>query len=145
MSQKVYYIDSCIWLNLFKKEGDPSKGIPYWKIAEDFIEHIEKSNDVIVVSPVVLKELFFKLEDKYSIAKDFFDKCTCINLIKLASEDYSFARKLESELQYQLGFFDCLHIAICKRLQITLITRDKELLRVAKMHVSAYRPEELIG
>ena len=35
--KKEYYIDSCIWLNMFKNEGDSSKGVPYWKIAKEFI------------------------------------------------------------------------------------------------------------
>ena len=38
MAQQRYYVDSCIWLNLFKEEGDPTKGIPYWTLAKKFIE-----------------------------------------------------------------------------------------------------------
>ena len=40
MVQKTYYVDSCIWLNLFKKEGDPTKGAPYWKITQEFLEGV---------------------------------------------------------------------------------------------------------
>ena len=49
MVQKSFYIDTCIWLNLFKKEGDPSKGVPYWKIAEDFIDAIMFSQDKEII------------------------------------------------------------------------------------------------
>ncbi len=45
MEQKSFYLDSCIWLNLFKKEGDSSKGVPFWKIAEDFVNKIMFSED----------------------------------------------------------------------------------------------------
>lgn len=140
-----YYVDSCIWLNLFKKEGDPTKGVPYWKIAKDFIESVEKSNDLIIVSAAVLKELTFKLGEKFLLGKEFFDKSNYIKLIKTLPEDYSFARKLESDLEYQLSFYDCLHIAIAKRLDIKLITRDKGLLEIANKHISVNKPEELIS
>ena len=143
MAQKSFYMDSCIWLNLFKKEGDPTKGVPYWKIAKDFIETVEESDDLIIISPMVLKELSFKLGDKYSLAKEFFDKTKNISIIKSDSEDFTLARKLESEFNYEIGFFDCLHIAISKRLNLNLVTRDKDLLRFANKYVSSNKPEEL--
>jgi len=40
----LYYVDSCIWLNLFKKEGDVAKGVPYWEITKKFIEFAENKN-----------------------------------------------------------------------------------------------------
>ena len=120
MAQKSFYVDSCIWLNLFKKEGDPTKGVPYWKIAKDFIEKVEETDDLIIVSPMILKELSFKLGDKYSLAKEFFDKTKNISIIKSDSEDFTFARKLESEFNYEIAFFDCLHIAMSKRLNLNL-------------------------
>lgn len=140
-----YYIDTCIWLNLFKKEGDAAKGVPYWKIAKDFIEKVETSNGLILVSAVVLKELSFKLGRKYDLVNAFFDESHYIKLIKIIPEDYSFARKLESESKYEISFYDFLHIAITKRLGTMLITRDGLLLKIANKYVSAKKPEELIS
>jgi len=49
MTKKSYYLDANIWLNLWKKEGDSSKGVPYWQIAKDFIDKIIFSvNDEII-------------------------------------------------------------------------------------------------
>jgi predicted nucleic acid-binding protein len=84
-----------------------------------------------MVSPTILKELKFKLGDKFPLAKEFFDKSSYIKIIKTSEEDYSFARDLESELKYEISFFDCLHIAMSKRLNLKLITKDKELLKIA--------------
>lgn len=62
MSQKSFYVDSCIWLNLFKKEGDSNKGVPFWKIAEDFVRKVMFSEDEeIVYSGLVLREIRFKI------------------------------------------------------------------------------------
>jgi predicted nucleic acid-binding protein len=69
--KKKYYLDTNIWLNLFKKEGDLRKGVPYWKIAKDFIQKVDENEDTIIVSTIVLKEIFFttcrepKLLDKF--------------------------------------------------------------------------------
>ena len=67
-----YYLDTSIWLNLFKKEGDSTKGIPFWKIAKNFIEKIKKDNNEILVSPMVMKALYFKAEDSFKIIDKFF-------------------------------------------------------------------------
>jgi len=142
---KRFYVDACIWLNLFKKEGDPTKGVPYWEIARDFIKYVKVFKGSIFVSSAVLKELTFKLRDKFSLAKEFFDRNKYIKLIKNASEDYDFARKLESNLKYELSFFDCIHISIAKRLNLNLVTRDKGLLKIAKKYVTVNKPEELIN
>ena len=121
------------------------KGVPYYKIAEDFFKLVEKSENNIIVSPILLREISFKLGDKYNLAKEFFDKSSYIKIIKTTPDDYSFARKLESESNYELSFFDCLHIAISKRLDLNLITRDQKLIEIATKHVSVNKPEELIN
>ena len=137
-----YYLDSCIWLNFFKKEGDSSKGKAYWKIAKDFIENIKNNNNKIIVSTIVLKELSFK--EEFNVIKKFFKDEEYIEIIKTNSEDYKFARKLENETNFQISFYDYLHIAISKRLEIPLITRDKELIEIAKNILPVNKPEDLI-
>ena len=141
MAQKTYYVDSCIWLNLFKKEGDETKGVPYWKLAKDFIE--DENN--IIVSTIVIKELSFKIEEKLNYVMKFFKDNESIKMIKTVPEDYDLARKFEDEEEVKISFYDYLHVAISKRLNIPLITRDKDLIIFAKKHIEVYRPEELIN
>ena len=86
MAQKTYYVDSCIWINLLKKEGDETKGVPYWKLAKDFIEQ----NNVIV-STIVIKELSFKIEEKLNDVMTFFRDDESIKMIKTVPEDYDLA------------------------------------------------------
>lgn len=144
MAKKSFYIDSCIWLNLFKKEGDQTKGVPYWFIAKTFIERVMLSDNEIVYSGFVLKELKFKLDDALFKEKLHFFKEAGFKFIKATEQDYSLAREIETELDYGLSFFDCLHIALCKRLACTLVTRDLALIAFAKKHISADLPEKLI-
>ena len=147
MKQKSFYLDTCIWLNLFKKEGNPEKGIPYWKLAKDFIEKVIFSkNSEIIYSGIVIKEIKFKLKDEEKLKEklSFLEKENRFKFIEVTEKDYSFAKKLESELMYGLSFYDCLHIAICKRLNFILVTRDKYLIKIAKKHIIAGKPEELL-
>ncbi len=78
MVKKDHYVDSCIWLNLFKKEGDATKGIPYWQSAKEFIEKVENDEDIILVSTIVIKELSFKLGNKFNEVNKFFQEISFV-------------------------------------------------------------------
>ena len=141
-------MDSCIWLNLFKGEGDPAKGVPYWKIAQDFIDKVLSLDcNEIVYSGFVLKEIKLRLGDEM-----LFNEKTALlkgderfKFIEAGGEDYSFARKLETEFDFELSFYDCLHIALCKRLNLILVTRDTALIERARKFVPASKLETLLS
>ncbi|MBU1204325.1 MAG: PIN domain-containing protein [Nanoarchaeota archaeon] len=146
MEQKSFYLDTCIWLNLFKKEGNPTKGVPYWEIARDFIEKVMFSkNEEIIYSSLIIREIKFKICNE-NILKEkllFLKEEDKFRFVEVTEKDYSFARKLESELKYELSFYDCLHIAVCKRLNFILVTRDKDLIRIARRYIIVEKPENL--
>ena len=142
--EKEYYLDSCIWLNLFKRESDSVDGTPWQKLAKDFIEQVEERNGKVIVSTVVLKELYFTIKYKLHRIQRFFKESDCIDIVKTTPEDYELARKWEQEHK-ALSFYDYIHVAIAKRLNIPLITRDKDLIGFAKSHVKVFKPEDLIS
>ncbi|MCK4670002.1 MAG: PIN domain-containing protein [Nanoarchaeota archaeon] len=147
MAQKSFYLDSCIWLNLFKKEGDPRKGTPYWKIAKDFIENVMFSeNKEILYSGFILRELQFRLKnDKvYKEKRTFLREEPKFKFIKVIQEDKVLARKLESESCFEISFYDCLHMAICERTNSVLVTRDYDLIEFAKDYIKVQKPENLL-
>ncbi len=57
---KSYYVDSCIYLNLWKKEVDDF-GNKLWEFAKDFFEKTENENATIYYSGFLLKEFMFLL------------------------------------------------------------------------------------
>ena len=146
MVSKQYYVDSCIWLNLFKKEGDATKGPPYWRLAKSFLEKIMFSENEIIYSGFVLKEIKYKINDDNTFAERllFLKQEPKFKFVKATEEDYEFARGLEVEIDFTLSFFDCLHIAICQRLEAVLVTRDELLLIAAKGFIQANKPEDLL-
>lgn len=131
-----YYVDTCIWLNLFNKEQTKVQGLPVWKIAELFLEQ-HKEN--IIASEFISLEIVSKgkedhLEnlEKYAI------------FIIISAKEQSLGREIESKEKYNLSFFDCMHLAIAKTRDYILITRDKELLQRGKKYVTTVKPEELL-
>jgi len=144
MKKDVFYLDTCIWLNLFKKEGDSRKGRPYWKIAGDFIECVKKNNKKILVSSFIVKEISFKAKDIFQIINAFFQEEKYICMISVKKEDYLCARKLESESNFKISFYDCLHVVLSKRLNALLVTRDRKLIDFAQAYVETIRPEDLL-
>lgn len=144
---KGYYIDTCIWLNLFKKEGNPSKGKPYWEIAEEFIEKIKSDEEIkILCSIFIIREIESKLGDKemFKEKRDFIKNEVKAEFVNATKEDYNLARKLESESGYEVSFYDCLYIAMCRRGGFVLVTRDRKLIEFAKKYISVSKPEDLI-
>ncbi len=147
MKKRLYYVDTCIWLNLFKKEGDESKGIPYWKLAEDFISKVLFSEDMeIFYSDIILRELQIKLdEDYYKAKREFLEEESKFKKVEVLLEDKNEARKLESKYDFEISFYDLIHLVIAKRLNLILVTRDSLLIDISRENdVDVKKPEELL-
>jgi len=117
----------------FKMEGEI-----YWRYLteneSDFISARFKESEtpkvfhkiqVVEKQPAVVEKA---KEEK----KKFLEDESKFVFVKAKVEDYDYARKLESEHNFILSFFDCIHIAICQRLGFFLVTRDKLLMKIAK-------------
>ena len=106
MAQKSFYVDACIYLNLWQKEGDETQGIPYWKLAEDFFEKLEEIDAIIYYSGFLLKELKFILsDDEFSNKTKLFKTSPNFMKIELSDDEFKQARKIESELDYEISFY----------------------------------------
>jgi len=130
-----YYIDTCVWLNIFKKETT-------YKESKRVIEKLNNSR--IIVSKMVLNEIERKVQNQFDLINQYFIKKENIIIEKLKNEDYKNARDLEKETKYLLGFGDCMHITICKRMNTILITRDKDLIKIGRKYIIILTPKEII-
>ena len=109
------------------------------------LKDLTLSVEHIIVSTIVLKELEFKLGDKFNLVKEFFKDNNFIKIIKTTSEDYELARNYEDSDKCGISFYDYLHVAIAKRLSIKFITRDRGLIEFSKDIIKVNKPEELIS
>jgi len=141
---KNYYVDSCIYLNLWKKEVDDS-GALLWKYAEEFFEKVENENSIIYYSGYLLKELLFTSDENKFIEKlELFNYSSNYQRIDLTKEEFEYAKKLK-DANFELSFFDIIHALLASKTNSILITRDKGLLEFAKtIHVIAKKPEECL-
>jgi len=131
----------------FSERRDESKGIPYWKLAEDFLDKVIFSeSDIIIYSDVILRELQIILSKKeYKNANNFLENELKFQFIKILMEDRNEARKLESKYGFNIGFYDLVHISISKRLNFIFVTRDNQLIEIAKENnINVKKPEELL-
>lgn len=128
-----YYIDTCILLNLWKKEE--RNGVKFWRIAQEFLDHTPSED--ICISPVVIRELEHVCPKGYRAHEPELLECTIIHPVR---EDYAFAHSIKEPA---LSFADRLHIAMARRLRLTIVTRDRMLIDVARQFCAASRPEHL--
>jgi len=76
-----YYIDTCVYLNLWQKEESKS-GIKYWQIAKNLLEFIEEKNYTIYFSGFILKELNYILSKKeFENKKELFENIETVWMI----------------------------------------------------------------
>lgn len=144
MARNLFYVDSCIYINLWNKEGSARFGTPYWKIAAKFFEKF-KENSIFYYSNFILKELKFNIPKKEFAQKlKLFNSSSNFKKLKCSPAKFQLARKIESELRYEISFYDILHLILAKRSDAVLITRDKKLINAChRYEVAVNRPEDL--
>ena len=140
-----YYIDTCIYLNLWQKEVSFS-GVKYWEIAQNLLEFIEEKNYTIYFSGFILKELNYILSKKeFENKKELFENTTNFKKVFLDKEELEEARKIEKEVNFDVSFYDIIHMILAKKTKSILVTRDKRLMNIAiKYKVDVKLPEEII-
>ena len=146
MVEQLFYVDACIYLNLWQKEEDEILGVPYWKSAKDFFKKYDNDDSIIYYSGFLLKELKFILgNQEFNQKYQLFIQSPNFEKIFMSEGEYSQARSIEYELDYEISFFDVIHMLLAKKSHSILITRDKKLLGTAgKYSVIAKRLEELL-
>ena len=144
MKDKRYYIDTCIYLNLWQKEE--INGIKLWKYAKDFLESIDKKSETIYYSGFIFKELMHILaEEEFQKKKILFESSPNFKKVILSEREFQIARQIEKETKSSVSFFDIIHMLLAKKTNSILITRDNKLIQISKKYgVEVKKPEELL-
>ncbi|MDP1695305.1 MAG: PIN domain-containing protein [archaeon] len=140
-----YYIDTSVYLNLWQKETDYKTKFKFWKAAEEFLQKAEDENSLILYSGFVMKELMYILGDLFYEKREIFFDETRFKKIFADVKDYNFARELEKEFNFDISFFDCIHITLAMKEKAILISRDKKLIEYAKKYCEAGKPEDFLS
>jgi predicted nucleic acid-binding protein len=134
------YLDTCIWLNIFNKNEQEKEFLESKKLISLILFNKKFK---IYYSGLILKEIKYKLNTNDFIKKRNFFRNEKTIFLKTTNKDYESARNFELNKKNKLSFFDYLHLSVCKNNQLILITRDKELLKLAKTEIIALNPKEL--
>ncbi len=141
-----FYVDTCIYLNLWKKETN-LHNVPIWVYAKNFFEFVGKENSTIFYSGFILKEIMFLLStEDYLIKRDFFESSSVFKKVSISQEEYSLAIKIKKDIKSNCSLFDIIHLIIAKKTSSILITRDEELINLSNYFgIKSQKPEEIIG
>jgi len=135
-----FYVDSCIYINLWQKEVAVS-GKKFWQISENFFKMCDFNNQIIFYSGFVLKELQWVAPGAFAEEEAVFADSRFKKVIALV-EDYEAARKLEAISNFSICFFDCMHVVLAGRMNAILVTRDNDLISFAGNRCKAMKPED---
>jgi len=139
-----YYVDTCIYLNLWQRKVDQKTGLKFWKVARDFLQNAENTDSVFLFSGFVLKEMSYILGDRFDGKKNLFLDKERFEKVFAMPRDYEFARELEKKFNGEISFFDCMHIVLTKKEDAILITRDEKLIKYARKYCKVHKSEELL-
>jgi len=139
MEPDSFYIDTCIYLNLWQKERG-------WRLTKRFFEKLGEINTIIYYSGSILRELKFILfNEEFNKRKILFEIHPNFKEVKLSQDEFYLARKIEYKTNFKISFYDIFHLILTKKTNSILITRDKKLLKIAKRYsVIAKKPEDIL-
>ena len=142
--KKSYYVDTCIYLNIWQKEVVNS--VELWKLSKEFFDKIEERENMIYYSGFILKELMYLLsENEFKQKREMFSSNPRFIKEILTSEEYEEAREIEIKIKDEISFYDIIHILLAKKTKSILITRDKKLIETPKsLGVDVKKPEEIL-
>ena len=141
---KSYYVDTCIYLNLWKKEIDEN-GNKLWELAKSFFEKVENEDSIIYYSGYLLKELMFVFDEKQFVDRlELFNFSPNFKRINLTKEEYEIAKKIKKE-NLEISLYDIIYMLLAKKTDSVLITRDRLLIQLSRDYlVVAKKPEECL-
>jgi|TARA_B100001971_G_C18201454_1_gene544859 predicted nucleic acid-binding protein len=143
MNNRGYYVDSCVYLNLWNKEI-AENGFPYWEFADRFFKKVEERNLIVYYSGYLLKELSYVLGDQKFIERLSFFNPSYFKRISLTKDEYNNAKNIHIDNR-EISFYDVVHMLLSKKTNSVLITRDRMLIMLCDKHgVEVEIPERVL-
>lgn len=140
-----FYIDSCIYLNIWKKEVG-FKGEILWEDSKKLLEILRDKKIKVIYSGFMLKELMFLLDSELYLSKvSLFESQENFKKCFLSKEELTKAKSLANQ-NTLIGLYDAIHIILAKKTNSVLVSRDKGLLSIAeKENVNTLTPKQAIN
>lgn len=141
-------LDTDVVINWLIKETESVSEKALWKAPFEIIKLVENGTASGIISLTTLLEIRYLLRRKKSytplkIEDDISKLTTVLDVIIPDEINLLKANTLQSE--YPLDPFDAIHLSICIGLKpITLISRDKDFIKISRNFINALNPEEYL-
>ncbi len=132
----LYYLDTSIWLDYYEQRGK------HGEYARRFLEKIAHSEDIVIVSDVLIKELLhigFPLKTVLSFFQII--KPYHYSFVQLTKIQRQLARRLS--LQYHIPWHDAAHFLLAKEYNAILVSYNYHFLTL-KSFIEVSTPEALL-
>ena len=141
-------LDTDVVVNWLLQETETASGRELWMAPYELVKRIENGSVSGIISLTTLMEIRFLLRRKksYTIPHIEHDisKLSAIFEVTIPDEiNLLKANNLQAE--HLLDPFDSIHLALCIGIKpVTLVSRDKDLIKIAKKFIAAATPEEIL-
>lgn len=149
MELKKLFFDTDVVINWLIKETETTSGKELWKAPYEIIKLVENKGVLGMISLTTLMEIRYLLRRKKSYTnqqvEDDILKVTALFEVIIPDEiNLLKANSLQGE--HPLDPFDAIHLSILIGLKpVTLLSRDKEFIKITKKFVTALSPDEFLN
>lgn len=141
-------LDTDVVVNWLVQETETASGRELWKAPYEIVKQVENKSVSGIISLTTLMKIRFLLRRKKSytipqIENDISKLSAVFEVI--IPDEINLLKANTIQAEHLLDPFDSIHLALCIGIKpVTLISRDKDFIKIAKKFISAKTPEELL-
>jgi len=141
-------LDTDVIINWIIQEIETVSGKELWKAPYEIVRQVENKSVFGIISLTTLMEIRFLLRRKKSYAvqqiEDDISRLTSIFDV-IIPDEISLLKANTLQAEYFLDPFDSIHLSLCIGLKpITLISRDKDFIKISKQFINVLTPEKFL-
>ena len=149
MELKKLFFDTDVVINWLIKETETTSGKELWKAPYEIIKLVENKGVLGMISLTTLMEIRYLLRRKKSYTnhqvEDDISKVTALFEV-IIPDEINLLKANSLQAEHTLDPFDAIHLSILIGLKpVTLLSRDKEFIKISKKFVTALSPDEFLN
>ena len=149
MELKKVFLDTDVVINWLIKETESVSGRELWKAPYAIVELVESKAVLGMISLTTLMEIRYLLRRKKSYTnqqvEDDISRLTALFEV-IIPDEISLLKANSLQAKHHLAPFDAIHLSILTGLKpVTLLSRDKEFIKISKQFITALSPEEFLN
>lgn len=149
MELKKLFFDTDVVINWLIKETETTSGKELWKAPYEIIKLVENKGVLGMISLTTLMEIRYLLRRKKSYTnhqvEDDISKVTALFEV-IIPDEINLLKANTLQAEHPLDPFDAIHLSILIGLKpVTLLSRDKEFIKITKKFVTALSPDEFLN